>query len=104
MDVRNRLLAALDESAMAALTPHISEISLSVGRIIAEPGDPFDYVYFPTSGVVSIVTIMQDGRSVESLTVGREGAIGLLSAFGDAGSATRAIVQIAGAALRIRAS
>jgi CRP-like cAMP-binding protein len=104
MDVRNRLLAALDQDAMAALRPHISEISLSVGRIIAEPGESFEYVYFPSSGVVSIVTIMEDSRSVESLTVGREGAVGLLSAFGDASSATRAIVQIAGAAHRIRAN
>jgi CRP-like cAMP-binding protein len=103
MDIRNRLLAACGEAAMASLAPHISEVSLTVGRIIAEPGDPVEHVYFPTSGVVSIVTIMEDGRSVESLTVGREGAVGLLAAFGDTKSVSRAIIQIPGAAQRIRA-
>ena len=79
----------------------ITEVSLTVGRVLAEPGDRIEQVYFPTSGVVSIVTLLEDGRKVESLTVGREGAVGLLAAFGKSTALQRCIVQIAGAALRI---
>ncbi len=104
MDIRNRLLASFGESARAALYPHIREIALSVGRVVAEPGGPVEHIYFPTSGVISVITLMQDGRRVESLTVGREGAIGLLAAFGEPAWASRGLVQIAGGALRIEAS
>ncbi len=103
MDIRNRLLASFDEPALAALSPHIREIGLSVGRVIAEPGEPIEHVYFPSSGVVSIITLMRDDRRVESLTVGREGAVGLLTAFADPNWDARGSVQIAGGALRIEA-
>ena len=79
MDIRNRLLASFGEPALAALSPHIREIALSVGRLVAEPGEPVEQVYFPSSGVISIITLLEDGRRVESLTVGREGAVGLLA-------------------------
>jgi CRP-like cAMP-binding protein len=103
MDIRNRLLASFGEPALAALSPHIREIALSVGRVVAEPGEPIEHVYFPSSGVVSIITLMADDRGVESLTVGREGAVGLLAVFGDPIWDSRGLVQIAGAALRIDA-
>jgi CRP-like cAMP-binding protein len=103
MDIRNRLLASFGEPALAALSPHIREIALSVGRIITEPGEPMEHVYFPSSGVISIITVMRDDRKVESLTVGREGAVGLLTAFGDPNWDSRGLVQIAGGALRIEA-
>lgn len=79
------------------------EVSLPVGRILFEAGDKVDQIYFPSSGVVSIVTAMRDGEVVESLTVGREGAVGLVCALGDHTSDPRAVVQIAGSALRIGA-
>ena len=88
---------------MRALSPDISEVSLTVGRVIAEPGDTVTNVYFPSSGVVSIVTLLEDGGRVESLTVGREGAVGLLAAFGYPRLTTRGIVQIGGSGLRIDA-
>jgi CRP-like cAMP-binding protein len=103
MDIRNRLLASFGEPALAALSPHIREIALSVGRVVAEPGEPVEHVYFPSSGVVSIITLLEDGRRVESLTVGREGAVGLLPAFGEPTWTSRGQVQIAGGALRIDA-
>jgi CRP-like cAMP-binding protein len=103
VDVRNRLLSAFGDDVLRQLEPNIAEVSLSVGRVIGEPGEPITNVYFPTSGVVSIVTLLHDGSRVESLTVGREGAVGLLTAFGDGRSASRNVVQIAGAAVRIEA-
>lgn len=69
--------------------------------MVAETGQPIEHVYFPSSGVISIITELQDGRRVESLTVGREGAVGLTGAFGDGVWTVRGVVQIAGAALRI---
>ncbi|HEX7761670.1 MAG TPA: Crp/Fnr family transcriptional regulator [Caulobacteraceae bacterium] len=76
---------------------------MSVGRIVAERGSVVTDVYFPSSGVFSIVTLMEDGEAVESLTVGREGAIGLVAALGEPVSEARAIVQISGSAWRISA-
>ncbi len=104
MIVRNRLLNAFGDTAFSAMSPHFSEVSLTVGRVIAEPGEPVVNVVFPTSGVVSIITLLEDGESVESLTIGREGAVGLLAAFGDQRFVSRGLVQIAGAALRIGAN
>jgi CRP-like cAMP-binding protein len=104
MDIRNRLLASFGEPALAALSPHMREVALSVGRIVAEPGEPVEQVYFPTSGVISIITLLHDGRRVESLTVGREGGVGLLPAFGDPIWPSRGLIQIAGGALRIDTS
>ena len=103
MNLRNRLLTAFGDAAMSALSANISEVSLTVGRIIAEAGDPVVNVYFPSSGVVSIITSMQDGGRVESLTIGREGAVGLLGAFGYPRFTSRGLVQISGAGLRIDA-
>jgi CRP-like cAMP-binding protein len=103
MNLRNRLLTSFGDKALSALSPHISEVSLTVGRVIAEPGDPVVNVYFPSSGVISIVTLLENGDRIESLTVGREGAVGLLGAFGDPRFTARGLVQISGAALRIDA-
>ena len=103
MKTRNRLLTAFGERAMAALSPHLSETALAQDRVLGEIGVAVPHVYFPTSGVVSMVTELDDGHAVESLTVGREGAVGLLPALGDPAWRARAVVQIAGAAWRVSA-
>ncbi len=64
---------------------------MPVGRILYEAESSVEHVYFPSSGVVSMVTLMRSGESVESLTVGREGAVGLVCALGDRISDVRAI-------------
>lgn len=86
---------------MAALSPHLSETPLSLDRILGEAGETLETVYFPSSGVVSMVTVLDGGRAVESLTVGREGAIGLLAALGSPSWGARGLVQIAGMAWRV---
>src|SRR5260221_6386619 len=103
MIFRNRLLAACGDEALRELQPHFHEMSLAVGRILFEAETSIEHVYFPSSGVVSVVTLMRSGESVESLTVGREGALGLVCSLGDRVSDVRAIVQIAGSAWRISA-
>lgn len=101
MKTRNQLLAAFGDPAMAALSPHLVEVPLSLDRVLGEAGDRVGHVYFPSSGVVSMVTVLEDGRAVESLTIGREGAVGLLPVFGDPAWRARALVQIAGTAWRV---
>jgi CRP-like cAMP-binding protein len=101
MKSRNRLLEAFGEPALAALSPHLSETALSLDRVLGEAGDAVDHVYFPSSGVVSMITLLDGGRMVESLTVGREGAVGLLPALGRPAWSARALVQMAGTAWRV---
>ncbi len=103
MIIRNNLLSAFGDAAIRAMSGHLSESSLVVGRVVADRGGPISDVYFPSSGVFSIVTLMHDGQAVESLTVGREGAVGLTAALGEPVSEARIIVQISGSAWKISA-
>lgn len=101
MITRNRLLSAFGGDAVRDLLDHSSEVVLPVGKVVFEPGHPITDVYFPTSGVFSLVVMMADGQAVESLTVGREGAVGLVEALGRPLAHQRTVVQIAGAAWSI---
>jgi CRP-like cAMP-binding protein len=101
---RNFLLSALTTSDLQALMPELTEVSLVQGQILFGPGDSVGTVYFPSSAVVSITAIMGDGRSVESLTVGRESGVALLNAAGNIASQSRIFAQVAGAALRLPAT
>jgi CRP-like cAMP-binding protein len=101
MKTRNLLLESFGGPALSALSPHLTETALSLDRVLGETGEAVDVVYFPSSGVVSMITVLDDGRTVESLTVGREGAVGLLAALGDPAWSARALVQIAGSAWRV---
>lgn len=98
MKTRNLLLSALDDGALAALSPFLSETPLSLDRILGEPGEALETVYFPSSGMISMITVLEDGRAVESLTVGREGAVGLVAALGSPSWTVRGLVQISGMA------
>nr|WP_295107518.1 Crp/Fnr family transcriptional regulator [uncultured Caulobacter sp.] len=83
------------------LAPHLSMVDLEKGRLLYDPGDPIDQVYFPTDCVISLMTLMENGAAIESATVGREGALGLMAAVAPRQSLSRAIVQAPGSALRI---
>lgn len=101
-DARNHLLASLPESEYALLQPHLKEVPLKQGTVLAEQGEPIDQVYFPNSGMVSIVIVLAEGeKSVETATVGREGAVGAIAGLGDRKAIARAIVQVAGNGTRI---
>jgi CRP-like cAMP-binding protein len=99
--LRNRLLAALPPNHFAALEPHLREVLLFVGNALHCPGDPIDQVYFPHSGVISLMAVMQDGSMVETVSVGHEGAIGTIEGFGSLRAFTCALVQVGGTASRI---
>ena len=101
---RNRLLAALPPADFALLAPHLKPAPLQQNLVLHEQGDRIDQVYFPIEGIISLLTVMQQGDAVETATVGREGAVGALAGLGPRRSYTREIVQVAGSALRISAS
>jgi CRP-like cAMP-binding protein len=97
----NRLLAALDDEDFACLEPHLNLVDLQRGQVVYEAGETIQYTYFPHSAMVSLVTMMRDGKSAEMATFGCESLFGLVSAFVSRNSFGRYIVQISGTASRI---
>lgn len=100
-DDENRLLKALPAEALALIEPQLAPVSMLRGDVLFEASDPIEHVYFPQSGVVSLVALMRDGASVEAATIGREGAVGILTDAGARHASTRGVVQIPGRARRI---
>jgi len=87
-----------------ALWPHLQTVTLDAGDILYEPDYAVEWVYFPITAVLSVVTVMTDGRTVESDTVGYESVIGVLAALGGTPAVGRTFTQIAGDAMRISAA
>lgn len=102
--MQNRLLAALPPEDYGLVAPHLTHIDLERGRMLYEPGDRVDVVYFPHDGVISLMTLMENGAAIESATIGREGALGLRAAVAPRQSLSRAIVQTPCRCARIGAS
>ncbi|HEX6015385.1 MAG TPA: Crp/Fnr family transcriptional regulator [Geminicoccaceae bacterium] len=94
----NRLLAALDPADYRELVPHLRVEQLPRGAILQHPDEEVAGVWFPHDCVVSLTAVLRDGEVVETATIGREGAAGLIAALGDRRAVSRAIVQAPGAA------
>ncbi|MEH2209343.1 Crp/Fnr family transcriptional regulator [Nostoc sp.] len=99
----NRLLAALPTSDYERLIPHLKLVSLPTRQVLYEPGEPITHVYFPQNAVVSIVTIMEDGSTVEVGIVSNEGMVGIPVILGGNTTTTKAFVQVAGAGMQMDA-
>lgn len=84
--------------------PDFAEVTFVPGQVLFEVGDTAENVYFPSSAVISVVTVMEDGRSAESHTIGRESGVGLVNAAGEVPVQSRVFAQIGGAALRLPAT
>jgi len=100
---QNSLLDALPASDYALVTPHLVQVELERGRLLYDPGDPIDQIYFPHDGVISLMTLMENGAAIESATIGPEGALGLMAAVAPRQSLSRAIVQTPLRAARVSA-
>jgi CRP-like cAMP-binding protein len=98
---RNKILAALRADEYERVLPHLKPVSLPLGEVLYETEGRIRYVYFVSTGVVSLVTHMEEGSGVEVGLVGSEGMVGLPLALGDDVSPNQAIVQIAGGAVRM---
>ncbi|HEY2178585.1 MAG TPA: Crp/Fnr family transcriptional regulator [Caulobacteraceae bacterium] len=103
MDSRNYILRALSRPDAEALAADFATVVVASGEVVYEPEYEIDWVFFPTTAVLSVVTVMRDGRTVESDTVGRESAVGILAALGKAVSTSRTFTQIPGDAVRLPA-
>ncbi len=100
----NLLLSALPSREYNRLLSHFDRVPLDFRTVLHEVGQPIRYLYFPTSGMLSLL-LARDGRrtSMEVGVVGREGMVGLSVFLGASSEATRSIVQVPGEALRIQA-
>lgn len=99
----NKLLAALPETELALLRQHATLAALSRRAVLYEPHSPIEAVFFPVDGIVSLLTVMNDGSGVETATVGREGMVGMPIFHGVGASAQQAMIQIPGQSYRIDA-
>jgi CRP-like cAMP-binding protein len=98
---QNHLLAALPSEERARLLPHLELVPLPLGEALCEPGMKMRHVYFPTTSIVSLLYVMEDGASAEIAVVGNEGIIGVSLFMGGETTTSRAVVQSAGHAYRL---
>ena len=98
---QNLLLAGLERGALALLQPHLKPYTLKQKAVLHEAGERIEHVYFPLTGMVSLLAVLGNGDLIEIAAIGREGAIG--TKFGNRPhlSFARSIVQLQGKALRI---
>ncbi len=90
----NQFLAALSRADHARLAPWLKPIVLEQGTLLCEPGDVVKQVYFPHTGMISLLRVMRTGKAIETATVGHEGAIGIMAGFGAYTTLSRATVQL----------
>lgn len=100
----NHLLAQLPEEDYQRLAPHLRTVSLPSAQILYEPAEPIATVYFPNQAMISLVQVMENGSTIEAGIVGNDGIVGYSSYLGDNQDSHRAIVQIPGTAVALRAS
>ena len=101
--VKNRLLAALPREEYERLRPHLEQVSFDLGEVVYESGERLDHVYFPTTAIISLLYLMEDGSSAEMGLAGNEGVVGIALFMGGGTMPNRAVVQSAGEAVRLKA-
>jgi CRP-like cAMP-binding protein len=94
----NRFLATLPPHDFALLAPHLRMIALERGVMLHDVGEEIEHVYFPHTGIVSLVAVMQNGATVETATIVRYGVIGASAGLGARRTFGRAVVQLPGTA------
>lgn len=100
---KNYLLGSLAEEDFLRLSPELESVTLKLGQVMHESGDRMEYVYFPTTAIVSLLCIMENGATAEIGVVGNDGILGIELFMGGETTTNRAIVQSAGQAVRMRA-
>ena len=99
----NHLLSALAAAEFARWQPLLEPAELPLGKVLYESGDRMSHVIFPTTGIVSLLHVLEDGGSTEIAVVGNEGVVGVSLFMGGFSTPSRAVVQSAGLGLRLRA-
>lgn len=99
----NHLLATLPNNELALFQSKLVPVSLKLGTVLYEAGDRLDYAYFPTTAIVSLLYIMENGATAEIGMVGNDGILGIALFMGGETTNSRAVVQSAGEAFKIKA-
>ncbi|PXW28598.1 Crp/Fnr family transcriptional regulator [Paraburkholderia caballeronis] len=99
----NHLLAVLPEAEWIRISPHLVLVDMPLGQVIYESGRRLNHVYFPTTAIVSLLYVMENGASGEIAIVGNEGIVGMAIFMGGETTPGRAVVQSAGNAYRLDA-
>lgn len=100
----NRLIAALPDAEWQRWQSHLEPVDLPLGKVLYESGMPLAHVYFPTTAIVSLLYVLEDGASAEIAVVGLEGLVGISLFMGGGTTPSRAVVQSAGLGYRLKAA
>jgi len=101
---QNRLLAALPDAEWDRWLPQLEFVDLPLGKVLYESGSHPTHVYFPTTSIISLLYVMEDGASAEIAVVGNEGIVGISLFMGGESTPSRSVVQSGGRGFRLKAS
>jgi CRP-like cAMP-binding protein len=101
---QNYILAALPAAEAQRWIPLLESVRLPLGHVLYEPGGALTHVYFPTTAIVSLPYVMENGASAEIAVVGNEGIVGISLFMGGESTPSRAVVQSAGHGFRLKAN
>ena len=97
----NQIVESLPEIELGRLEGLVETVPLEFRQVLHNPGQPLVHVYFPLTGIVSILSVLDDDRAVEIALIGKEGMVGLPAFFDEENATTRSIVQVEGEAIRL---
>ena len=100
---KNHLLAALPQVERQRWLPQCESVQMPLGQVLYEPGDTLSHAYFPTTSIVSLLYVMENGASAEIAVVGNDGLVGISLFMGGESTPSRAVVQSTGEGIRIPA-
>ena len=100
---KNQLLAALPDAEWQRWLPQLEFVEMPLGQVLYESGGTLSHVYFPTTAIVSLLYVMENGASAEIAVVGNEGVVGISLFMGGESTPSRAVVQSAGQGFRLKA-
>ncbi|MBP5976646.1 Crp/Fnr family transcriptional regulator, partial [Brasilonema sp. CT11] len=101
--IENQILAALSAAEYQRLVPHLERVEFKNKQILYEVGEPITHVYFPHQAIISLVSNLEDGSTVEVGIVSNDGMVGLPVIWGGNTTTTTALVQVADGGIRMKA-
>ena len=99
---KNQLLAALPDEEWQRWLPQLEFLEMPLGQVVYESGSTLSHVYFPTTAIVSLLYVMENGASAEIAVVGKEGVVGISLFMGGESTPSRGVVQSAGQGFRLK--
>ncbi len=100
---QNLLLGALPKADYERIAPHLESVAMPLGKVLYESGGKLQHVYFPTTAIVSLLFVMEDGATAEIAVIGNDGIVGISLFMGGETTPNRAVVHSAGECYRLKA-